>query len=206
MSFGRGRWSMAGTRGGDPAFTLTDPPSTRCGRGAGRDVVHAAGIRPYTAWHLSYVALGAAAGPGQSHLDRLLARPRRVLPGGWHPPRTHSNELKRAGRWATHISERWRWWPWRFVGLLGAVGNRPSPAPWTVFGRRFAYPSWAVGSFLVVAYNPGAVSAGRFSTATNGFAAAWERVFPALTGYWVQTRCRSTLAGGFSVAAGLLGR
>ena len=45
--------------------------STRCAPGGWRDLVTLL-HPPYTAWHLSYVALGAAAAPAV-HADRLLA-------------------------------------------------------------------------------------------------------------------------------------
>ena len=47
------------------------PRSTRCAPGGWRDLVTLL-HPPYTAWHLSYVALGAAAAPAV-HADRLLA-------------------------------------------------------------------------------------------------------------------------------------
>ena len=70
MSFGAGL-VMWGVRDGRPArVSSTAPRSTRWA-GGWRDLVTLL-HPPYTAWHLSYVALGAAAAP-TVHADRLGA-------------------------------------------------------------------------------------------------------------------------------------
>jgi hypothetical protein len=129
---------------------------------------------PYTAWHLSYVALGAAAAP-VLHLDRLAAALGAFLLAvgiGAHA----LDELN--GRpLQTRLSDR------VLIGLatasvagamaIGIVGGITVSA--TIF------PLVVVGAFLVVAYN-----LELFGGRLHGdvwFALAWG-AFPAFTGFW----------------------
>ncbi len=89
---------------------------------------------PYTAWHLSYVALGAAAAPDDPR-QPARRRPRRVLPG-------RRDRRPRAGRAARTAAAdpaepRARSSPWPSVSLAGAVAigvvGTPSPiSAWLV--------------------------------------------------------------------------
>jgi hypothetical protein len=130
---------------------------------------------PYTAWHLSYVALGAAAAP-VVHLDRLLA----ALAAFFLAVGISAHALDELhGRpLGSHISER-ALLTLALVGLVGAVGIGLAGAA-TVSVTLL--PFVAVGGFLVVAYNL-ELFGGRFHS-DQWFAAAWG-AFPALTGYWV---------------------
>ena len=145
---------------------------------------------PYTAWHLSYVALGAASAP-KLYGDRLVAAlvafflavgvsahaldelngrplgtlvPARVLVG--------SAIVALAGAVA--------------IGVVGAV---------TISAGLLSFV--AAGAFLVVAYNL-ELWDGRFHS-PFWFAAAWG-AFPALTGYWVNAL--AVRPQGLLVAAG----
>jgi len=130
---------------------------------------------PYTAWHLSYVALGAAAAP-RVHADRLgaalgafflavgvSAHALDELNG--HPLRT---TLKRRSLIALAL-----------VGLIGAVAIGVAGI---VVVSPLLIPLVLAGVFLVPAYNL-ELAAGRFHT-DEWFALAWGG-FPALTGYFV---------------------
>jgi hypothetical protein len=145
---------------------------------------------PYTAWHLSYVALGAAAAP-TVHVDRLLA----ALGAFFLAVGISAHALDELhGRpLGTHISER-ALVAVAVVGLIGAVGIGIAGA---VTVSATLLPFVAVGSFLVVAYNL-ELFGGRFHS-DQWFAAAWG-AFPALTGYWVNAL--SLDAAGVLVAAG----
>ena len=130
---------------------------------------------PYTAWHLSYVALGAAAAP-TVHLDRLVA----ALAAFFLAVGVSAHALDELhGRpLGTHISER-TLVTVAVAALLGAVGIGLAGA---VTVSLTLLPFVAVGSFLVVAYNL-ELFEGRFHS-DQWFAVAWGG-FPALTGYWV---------------------
>jgi hypothetical protein len=145
---------------------------------------------PYTAWHLSYVALGAAAAP-VVHLDRLLA----ALAAFFLAVGVAAHALDElTGRpLRTRISER-ALVALAIVGLLAAVGIGLAGA---VAISATLVPFVAAGGFLVVAYNL-ELCGGRFH-GDRWFAAAWG-AFPALTGYWVNAL--SLDAAGVLVAAG----
>jgi len=131
---------------------------------------------PYTAWHLSYVALGAAAAP-VVHADRLLAALAAFFlavgvsahaldelqgrPLGTSLSRTTLVALAVAGL-AGALA----------IGVVGAVTVSASLVPFVL-----------AGGFLVVAYNL-ELFGGRFHS-DLWFALAWG-AFPAFTGYWVQ--------------------
>jgi hypothetical protein len=146
---------------------------------------------PYTAWHLSYVGLGAAAAP-HIHVDRLLATLAAfflaVGVGAHALDELHGHPLK------TQLSDR-SLITLATIGLGGAIGIgvaglfivSPSLAPFV-----------AIGGFLVVAYNL-ELAGGRFHT-DFWFAAGWG-AFPALTSWWVNTL---SLESADEVAAGLL--
>ena len=130
---------------------------------------------PYTAWHLSYVALGAAAAP-KLYGDRLLA----ALAAFFLAVGVSAHALDELnGRpLGTQLSAR------ALVGAaivalagavaIGVVGAVTISAGLLVF--------IAAGAFLVVAYNLELWN-GRFHS-PFWFAAAWG-AFPALTGYWI---------------------
>jgi hypothetical protein len=145
---------------------------------------------PYTAWHLSYVALGAAAAP-VVHVDRLLA----TLAAFFLAVGVAAHALDELhGRpLGTRISER-ALVAMAIVGLLAAVGIGLAGA---VTISVTLLPFVAAGGFLVVAYNL-ELFGGRFH-GDQWFAAAWG-AFPALTGYWVNAL--SLDAAGVLVAAG----
>ena len=183
--------AMAERREQRPAFYALRP-------GGWRDLVTLL-HPPYTAWHLSYVALGAAAAPAA---PRRLGSARRSAPSS-----SRSGSRPRAGRAATAArsargSPTGRWSSSRRSALAGAVaiGDRRAVRR---LGRR-SLPFVLAGAFLVLAYNL-ELFGGRFHT-DFWFAAAWG-AFPALTGCWVE-RARHPLVGeavaGAGVAAGLL--
>jgi hypothetical protein len=129
---------------------------------------------PYTAWHLSYVALGAAAAP-QLHPVRLWAAlgafflavgvaAHALDERQGHPLRTRLDDRTLA------IAAG--------VALAGAVGIGIVGlfvVSWTLL------PFIAAGAFAVLAYNL-ELFGGRFHT-DFWFAASWG-AFPAVTGFW----------------------
>ena len=153
---------------------------------------------PYTAWHLSYVALGAAAAPA-IHLDRLLATLAAFfLAVGvaahaldefkGHPLRTRLSDRSLVALAAISLAGAIA------IGIAGVFIVSPTLAPFVV-----------VGGFLVVAYNL-ELAGGRFHT-DFWFAAAWG-AFPALTSWWVNTlelEHSDELVAGLLVATGCFG-
>jgi hypothetical protein len=129
---------------------------------------------PYTLWHLSYVALGAAAAP-QIHADRLLA----ALAAFFLAVGVSAHALDElAGRpLQTHLSDRLLI-VLATVGLTGALAI--GIAGILTVSATLA-PFVIVGGFAVLAYNL-ELFGGRFHT-DFWFAAAWG-AFPALTGWW----------------------
>ena len=129
---------------------------------------------PYTVWHLSYVALGAAAAP-HLHLDRLLAALGAFFLAvgiaahaldelNGRPIRTHLSGRTLVGLAAFGLGGAVA------IGVVGAVSVSASIAPFV-----------AAGAFLVAAYNL-ELFGGRFHS-DFWFASAWG-AFPALTSYW----------------------
>jgi hypothetical protein len=129
---------------------------------------------PYTAWHLSYVALGAAVAP-VVHVDRLLAALGAFFLGvgvaahaldelNGRPLRTRLSDRAlialAAGGLAGAVA----------IGVVGTVIVSPTLIPFVV-----------AGAFIALAYNL-ELFAGRFHN-DFWFAAAWG-AFPALTSYW----------------------
>ena len=143
-------------------------------RGGWRDLVTLL-HPPYTAWHLSYVALGAAAAP-VVHVDRLLA----ALAAFFLAVGISAHALDELeGRpLRTGLSDR-TLIGLAGVGLVGAVGIGVAGAV-TISATLAAFV--AAGVFQVVAYNL-ELFGGRFH-GDRWFAVAWGG-FPALTGYWV---------------------
>lgn len=129
---------------------------------------------PYTAWHLSYVALGAAAAP-ELHPDRLWAalgafflavgvgaHALDELQG--HPLKTLLSDRTLAVLAAVSLISAVA------IGIAGIFVVSATLVPFVVFGP-----------LIALAYNL-ELAGGRFHT-DFWFAAAWG-AFPALTGYW----------------------
>ncbi len=129
---------------------------------------------PYTAWHLSYVTIGAALAP-VFHAGRLLAALAAfflaVGVGAHALDELHGRPLR------TELSDR-TLWALAAIGVTGAVAIGVAGA---VIVSATLLPFVAVGGFLVVAYNL-ELFGGRFHS-DAWFAVAWG-AFPALTGYW----------------------
>jgi hypothetical protein len=144
---------------------------------------------PYTAWHLSYVALGAAVAP-VVHVDRLLAALAAFfLAVGIS---AHALDELQGRPLGTSLSDR-TLKALAFASLLGAAGIGVAGA---VMISATLLVFVAAGVFLVVAYNL-ELFGGRFHS-DRWFAAAWG-AFPALTGYWVNAL--SLRAAGVLMAA-----
>jgi hypothetical protein len=150
-----------------PAFYALSP-------GGWRDVVTIL-HPPYTAWHLSYVALGAAAAP-TFHPVRLWAALGAfflaVGVGAHALDELHGHPL------GTRLSDR-TLAVGAGVALAGAVGIGIAGlfvVSWTLL------PFVVAGAIGVLAYNL-ELFGGRFHT-DFWFAAAWG-AFPALTGFWM---------------------
>jgi ABC-type branched-subunit amino acid transport system permease subunit len=129
---------------------------------------------PYTAWHLSYVALGAAAAP-VLHADRLVAALGAFFLGVGIC--AHALDELHGRPLHTRLSDR------TLIALAG-VSLAGAVAIGTA-GVATVSPSIAVfvaaGAFIVVAYNL-ELFGGRFHS-DMWFAVAWG-AFPALTSYW----------------------
>jgi hypothetical protein len=154
---------------------------------------------PYTAWHLSYVAIGAALAP-VLHTDRLLAALAAfflALGIGAHAldelqGRPLGTRIPAAVLWSLALGS-----------LAGAVaigiGAAVAWTPWLL-------PFVAAGAFLVFAYNL-ELFGGLFHT-DLWFALAWG-AFPLLTGYFVvaeELTPEALLAATFAVATSLAQR
>lgn len=130
---------------------------------------------PFTAWHLSYAALGAAAAP-VVHGERLAA----ALGAFFLAVGVCAHALDELyGRpLGTRLSSR------TLVGLAGVAlaGAVAIGVAGVLTVSAGLVPFVVVGAFIVVAYNL-ELFGGRFHT-DFWFAAAWG-AFPALTGYWI---------------------
>lgn len=145
---------------------------------------------PYTAWHLSYVALGAAAAP-TLHADRLGA----ALGGFFLAVGVSAHALDElAGRPLKTALKRRSLIALAVVGLAGAVAIGVAGV---VVVSPLLAPLVAAGAFLVLAYSL-ELAGGRFHTDT-WFALAWGG-FPAFTGYFVNAL--AIRPAGVLVAAG----
>jgi hypothetical protein len=174
-----------------PAFYALRP-------GGWRDVVTLLHL-PYTAWHLSYVAIGAALAPtfhggrlvaalaafflavgiGAHALDELQGRPLRT--------RLSDGALRAMA--ATSLTAAVG------IGIAGCVIVSPTLLPFVV-----------VGAFLAVAYNL-ELFGGRLHS-DGWFALAWG-AFPLLTGYWacaLSLRAEAVLAAAACAALSLAQR
>jgi hypothetical protein len=144
------------------------------GSGLARDLV-ALLHPPYTAWHLSYVALGAVAA-SSFHLDRL----------GWALGAfflavgiaAHALDELHDRPLSTRLSDR------ALIGLAvaGLGGACAIGVGGAVAVSATLVPFVLAGAFLVLAYDL-ELFGGRFHTDWT-FALAWGG-FPALTGFWV---------------------
>jgi len=145
---------------------------------------------PYTAWHLSYVALGAAVAP-VVHGDRLLA----TLGAFFLAVGVSAHALDEVqGRpLGTRVSRS------ALIGLAGAglAGACAIGIVGAVTVSATLIPFVAVGAFLVLAYNL-ELFGGRFHN-DLWFAVAWGG-FPALTSTWANA-LGLDLAGGLTAAA-----
>ena len=149
---------------------------------------------PYTAWHLSYVAIGAALAPVVAW-DRLLVT---LLAFGLAMGvGAHALDELRGRPLRTRIPDRVLW------GLAGA--SIAAAVAIGVFASvtytATLVPCVVFGAFIVVAYNL-ELFGGRFHTAA-WFALAWGG-FPALTGYLVQAERVTFEAAAIVVFAVLL--
>jgi hypothetical protein len=149
-----------------PAFYALRP-------GAWRDLVTLL-HPPYTAWHLSYVALGAAAAP-VLHGERLAAALGAFFLGVGVC--AHALDELHGRPLGTALSDR-TLVALAAAGFLGAVAI--GVAGLIVVSPTLA-PLVAAGAFIVVAYNL-ELFGGRFH-GDIWFALAWG-AFPALTSYW----------------------
>jgi hypothetical protein len=141
---------------------------------------------PYTAWHLSYVVVGACLAP-RVHTDRLVATLLAFfLAVGLA---AHALDEVNGRPLRTEIPARWLV-ATALAGVAGAVA---------IGALGVARVGWAlvpfvvVGPVLVVAYNLDAVTAHKDAL----FAASWGG-FPVLTAYAAQT---GRLSGGAALAA-----
>jgi hypothetical protein len=154
---------------------------------------------PYTAWHLAYVAIGAALAP-DLHADRLLAALAAFLLAlgiGAHAlDELHGRPLR------TEIPAAVLW-TLAIVSVAGAVAIGVFAAlAWTLWLLVFV----AAGAFLVFAYNL-ELFGGSFHT-DLWFALAWG-AFPLLTGYFVvaeKLTLDAVFAATFAVATSLAQR
>jgi hypothetical protein len=139
---------------------------------------------PYTAWHLSYVALGAAAAP-TVHADRveaaLLAFFLAVGIGAHALDELHDRPL------GTAFSAR----SLAIAGALSIAGAAAIGIVGIVTVSITLVPLVVFGAVICVLYNL-ELLAGRFHS-DAWFAASWG-VFPAFTGYWANA-LRFSVAG-----------
>ena len=145
---------------------------------------------PYTAWNLSYVAIGAAAAP-RLHAGRLARRSAALRSGRDQRPRA-----RRAPRPAVAhgLSDR----ALVALGIVSLLGARRIGSQACIVVSPLLVPLVLAGGFLVPAYNLELVG-GRFHT-DAWFALAWGG-FPAFTGYFVNAL--TVRPAGVLVAAGV---
>ncbi|MHB8491609.1 MAG: hypothetical protein ACYDA6_05255, partial [Solirubrobacteraceae bacterium] len=178
---------------GRPAADLSRPAFYALKPGGWRDLITLL-HPPYTAWHLSYVAIGAALAPSL-HAWRLVASLAAFFLGvgicAHALDELHSRPL------GTRLGDR-TLWALAALGLLGAVGlgvlGVVTVSPTLV-------PFIVVGAFIVLAYNL-ELWGGRFHS-DLWFAIAWG-AFPALTGYWASSPRVSVQVALAAVACALL--
>ena len=145
---------------------------------------------PYTAWHLSYVALGAAAST-TLHVGRLVA----TLGAFFLAVGVSAHALDElAGRPLQTTLPRRALIGLAVVGLVGAVGIGVAGS---IIVSALLAPLVVLGPLLVLGYNL-ELAGGRLHTDV-WFAIAWGG-FPAFTGYFAQTL--TIRPAGVLVAAG----
>jgi hypothetical protein len=155
---------------------LDRPAFYALGSGGWRDLVTLL-HPPYTAWHLSYVALGAAAAP-VLHANRLLA----ALGAFFLAVGVSAHALDELnGRPLQTRLSRGALIALAAVSLLGAVAIGVAGV---IIVSPLLVPLVVVGVVLVLAYNL-ELAGGRFHT-DFWFALAWGG-FPAFTGYFVNS-------------------
>ena len=144
---------------------------------------------PYTAWHLSYVVLGAAVAP-VVHVDRLLAALAAFFLGVGVA--AHALDELNGRPLRTRLSDR------LLIALAagGLAGAVAIGAVGAVTVSATLIPFVAAGGFIALAYNL-ELFGGRFH-GDLWFAAAWG-AFPALTSYWANAL--SLRAAGVLMAA-----
>jgi hypothetical protein len=130
---------------------------------------------PYTAWHLSYVAIGAAVAPTLYGYRLAAALGAFFLGVGVC---AHALDELNGRPLGTRLSDRSLVWL-AVVSLAGAVAIG---VVGVVTVSLTLVPFVLAGAFIVVAYNL-ELFGGRFHS-DMWFAAAWG-AFPAVTGYWV---------------------
>lgn len=148
---------------------------------------------PYTAWHLSYVAMGAALAPtldGKRLLGTLLA-----FFFGTGVAAHALDELK--GRpLRTRLSDEVLW----ALGATGLAGALVVAALGASVISPWVWLWAAIGSLLATGY---ALERPGWLHTTTGFALAWGG-FPALVGFWAQTEMVSVGAVLLATAASLV--
>jgi hypothetical protein len=175
------------------AETQPRPAFYALGSGGWRDLVTVL-HPPYTLWHVSYVAIGAAAA-AQIHADRLLAALAAfflaVGVGAHCLDELHGRPL------GTQLSRR------ALIALAtgGLGGALAIGVAGTIVVSATLAPLVVAGGFLVLAYNL-ELFGGRFHT-DFWFAAAWG-AFPALTGWWSNALALRTAGEAIAAAAAIL--
>jgi hypothetical protein len=157
-------------------LNLERPAFYALGAGGWRDLITLL-HPPYTAWHLSYVALGAAAAT-TVHVGRLVA----ALGAFFLAVGVSAHALDELnGRPLGTALSRRLLIALAAVGLIGAVAIGIAG---TLIVSPLLVPVVVVGALLVPAYNL-ELASGRFHSDT-WFALAWG-AFPAFTGYFVNS-------------------
>lgn len=146
---------------------------------------------PYTAWHLSYVAIGAAAAPGVFHDDRLWAALGAFfLAVGIS---AHAFDELNGRPLRTRLSRN----VLISLAVVSLVGALAIGVVGSVIVSPLLAPLVVIGGLLVPSYNL-ELAGGRFHS-DAWFALAWG-AFPAFTGYFAQTL--TVRPAGVLVAAG----
>lgn len=149
---------------------------------------------PYTLWHLSYVAIGAAAAPHiySGRLAAALAAFFLAVGVGAHSlDELHGRPL------GTQLSSR----ALVVLAAVGLGGGLAIGIAGIIVVSLTLAPLVAAGGFLVLAYNL-ELMGGRFHT-DFWFAAAWG-AFPALTGWWSNALALDSLRQGIAASAAVL--
>ncbi|WCB93120.1 hypothetical protein DSM104299_01822 [Baekduia alba] len=148
---------------------------------------------PYTAWHLSYVAFGAAAAP-TVHDDRLAATLLAFFLGVGVS--AHALDELTGRPLATRLSDG----VLVALAVAGLVGAVAIGVAGTIIVSAGLAVFVVAGAFILMAYNL-ELFGGRFHSGV-WFALAWG-AFPALTSYWINAQ--QLRIQGLLVAAGCFG-